>query len=171
MTFYQDFFCFAVVVTTKCFMIGVTVWWVYLAPQNIPRAISVLTLGNKVVLYCMGIKRTYLDEFPPGHPKMFERTLDIISLFVLAISNTINFYFRFVLFPMKTSGKWNYFTQTVQIKKINIDKNNLTSTWHVHKTETFWYPISDVILKRRRERARENSVSNTVWESPLLKSL
>ena len=24
----------------------------YLAPQNIPRAISVLTLGNKVILYC-----------------------------------------------------------------------------------------------------------------------
>ena len=25
----------------------------YLAPQNIPRAISVLTLGNKVILYCI----------------------------------------------------------------------------------------------------------------------
>ena len=25
----------------------------YLAPQNIPRAISVLTLGNKVMLYCI----------------------------------------------------------------------------------------------------------------------
>ena len=24
----------------------------YLAPQNIPRTISVLTLGNKVILYC-----------------------------------------------------------------------------------------------------------------------
>ena len=45
-------FCFAVVVI-KCFMIGVNVWWVYLAPQNISRAISVLTLGNKVVLYCI----------------------------------------------------------------------------------------------------------------------
>ena len=32
-------------------MIGVNVWWVYMAPQNIPRAISVLTLDNKVVLY------------------------------------------------------------------------------------------------------------------------
>ena len=21
---------------------------------------------------CMGIKRAFLDEFPPGHPKMFE---------------------------------------------------------------------------------------------------
>ena len=31
-------------------MIGVNVWWVYLAPQNISHAI-VLTLGNKVVLY------------------------------------------------------------------------------------------------------------------------
>ena len=41
---------FAVVVN-KCFMIGVNVWWVYLTPQNIPRAVSVLTLGNKVVLY------------------------------------------------------------------------------------------------------------------------
>ena len=65
----------------------------------------------------MWIKRTCLDEFPPGHPKMFGRTLDIISLFVLAISNTINLYRNFfVLFPMKTLlGKWNYFTQTVQI--------------------------------------------------------
>ena len=26
---------------------------VYLAPQNIPRAISVLTLGNTVILYCI----------------------------------------------------------------------------------------------------------------------
>ena len=25
----------------------------YLAPQNIPRAISVLTLGNTVILYCI----------------------------------------------------------------------------------------------------------------------
>ena len=33
---------FAVVI--KCFMTGVNVWWVYLAPQNIPCAISVLTL-------------------------------------------------------------------------------------------------------------------------------
>ena len=41
---------FAVVI--ECFMIGVNVWWVYLAPQNITRAISVLTLGNKVILYC-----------------------------------------------------------------------------------------------------------------------
>ena len=39
------------VVVIKCFMIGVNVWWVYLAPQNIPRAISVLTLGDKVILY------------------------------------------------------------------------------------------------------------------------
>ena len=41
---------------------------------------------------CMWIKRTCLDEFPPSHPKMFERTLDLISLFVLAVSNTINLF-------------------------------------------------------------------------------
>ena len=40
---------FAVVVI-KCFMIGVNVSWVYLEPQNISRAISVLTLDNKVIL-------------------------------------------------------------------------------------------------------------------------
>ena len=45
--------CLFAVVVIKCFMIGVNVWWVYLAPQNIPRAISVLTLGNKVILYCI----------------------------------------------------------------------------------------------------------------------
>ena len=49
----------------------------------------------------MWIKRSCLDEFPPGHPKMFERTLDIISLFVLAILNNINLFpslFVFMLF-------------------------------------------------------------------------
>ena len=67
---------------------------------------------------CMRIKHACLDEFSPGHPKMFEIMLDIISLFVLAISNTINLFpifFVCVLLPMKTLGKWNYFTQTVQI--------------------------------------------------------
>ena len=73
---------------------------------------------------CMGIKRTCLDEFPLGHPKMFERTVDIISMFVLAILNTINlflilsvffvvvfvfvflvFFVFFVLSPIKTLGK------------------------------------------------------------------
>ena len=43
--------CLFAVVAVKCFMVGVNVWWVYLAPQNIPRAISVLSLGNKVILY------------------------------------------------------------------------------------------------------------------------
>ena len=68
---------------------------------------------------CMWIKCACLDEFPPGHSKMFERTLDIISLFiiVLAISNTINLFPIFVCcsLSVKTLGKWNYFTQTVQI--------------------------------------------------------
>jgi len=61
----------------------------------------------------MGIKRTCLDEYPPGHPKMFERTPDTISLFVLAISDTISFvvvvvvvcFLFLVLFPVKTLGK------------------------------------------------------------------
>ena len=44
----------------------------------------------------MGIKRTCSDELYAGHPKMFERTLDIISLFVLSISNTINFFLIFL---------------------------------------------------------------------------
>ena len=54
-----------------------------------------------------------------------------------------------MLFPMKTLEKWNYFTQTVQIKKINIDK--IVYSWHIHKTEKFRYPINDVILKREKE--------------------
>ena len=45
---------------------------------------------------CMGIKRTCFDAFPPGHPKMFERTLNIILVFVLAISNTINLFPNFL---------------------------------------------------------------------------
>ena len=32
-------------------MTGLHVWWVYLAPQNIPSA-NVLTLGNTIVLCC-----------------------------------------------------------------------------------------------------------------------
>ena len=54
-------------------------------------------------------------EFPPGHPKTFQRTLDIISLFVLAISNTVNLFPFFLLLffvvvvvvvlSMKTLGK------------------------------------------------------------------
>ena len=66
---------------------------------------------------------------------------------------------------MKMLGKWNYFTQIVQIKKI--DKNNLYMT--CIQTEKFQYPISDAYWNS--ERARENSISNTVWESSLLKSL
>ena len=43
-------------------MIGVNVWWVHLAPQNIPSAI-VLTLGNKVVLYsCLLYTSDAADE-------------------------------------------------------------------------------------------------------------
>ena len=36
---------------------------------------------------------------PPGHPKLFERILDIISLFVLAILNTtkVSIYFQIFL--------------------------------------------------------------------------
>ena len=45
--------CLFALVVIKCFMIGVNVWWVYLAPWNIPRAISVLTLGNNVISYCI----------------------------------------------------------------------------------------------------------------------
>ena len=74
---------------------------------------------------CMGIKYTCLDEFPPGHPKMLERMLDIISLFVI--------YFRVfcfvLLFPMKTVGKLNYFTHCPDLKKKKKgDKDNLYMT-------------------------------------------
>ena len=57
--------CLFAVVVIKCFMIGVNVWLVYLAPQNVSRAISVLTLGNKVVLLnsCSILHRTGLLTF------------------------------------------------------------------------------------------------------------
>ena len=42
--------CLFAVVVNKYFIIGVNVWWVYMAPQKIPRAINVLTLGNKDIL-------------------------------------------------------------------------------------------------------------------------
>ena len=40
--------CLFAVVIYWCFMIGMNVWWVYLASQNIPCA-AVLRLGNRVV--------------------------------------------------------------------------------------------------------------------------
>ena len=40
----------------------------------------------------MGIKHTCLDVFSLGHPKLFKWTLDIISSFILAISNTVNLF-------------------------------------------------------------------------------
>ena len=58
---------------------------------------------------CMGIKRTCLDEFPPGHPKMFERTLDIISLFVLAISDNRNLFPNFCAVPYENVRKMKLF--------------------------------------------------------------
>ena len=65
---------------------------------------------------------------------MVKRMLDIISLFE-------------ILFPMKTLGH-----RLSRLKKINIDKNNLYVTYSdIHKTEKFWYPINDVILKRWKE--------------------
>ena len=74
----------------------------------------------------------------------------------------------FMLFPMNRLGKWNYFTQTVQIKKINIDKNNL----YVSCTQNWEVPISyHWCHTEMQKRTRENSVSNTAWESPLLKLL
>ena len=44
--------CLFAVVVIKCFYDWSECVMSDLAPQNIPRAISVLTLGNKVVLYC-----------------------------------------------------------------------------------------------------------------------
>ena len=94
-TFYQDFVVVVVVavVVIKCFMIGVTVWWVYLAAQNTPRAISVLTLGNKVILYCISLSwlvMNFVDVcspftvrackmlivWPPGLDSVSSRNLD-----------------------------------------------------------------------------------------------
>ena len=45
----------------------------YLAPQNIPRAVSVLTLGNKVILCirAMGLKKGVLKR--ERFSKTFER--------------------------------------------------------------------------------------------------
>ena len=38
----------------------------YLAPQNIPRAINVLTLGNKVILYCIVDSMSLLQKMKSG---------------------------------------------------------------------------------------------------------
>ena len=61
--FHVDTFCQRAQ-NAQCFMIGVNVWWVYLAPQNIPRAISVLTLGNKVILYYCIVYCLWLQPQP-----------------------------------------------------------------------------------------------------------
>ena len=124
---------------------------------------------------CMWIKRTCLDKFPPGHPKMFQRTLDIISLFVLAISNTVNlFLFLFVcLFwccSHENVSKWKLFHTDCPLK------NKKQKRWffflYVTCTQNWEVPVSyQWCHTETRERARENSVSNAVWRSPLLKSL
>ena len=58
--------CLFPFVVINCFMIRVNVWYVYLALQNIPCAISVLTLGNKVIFYrivcLLSVLKTYAGE-------------------------------------------------------------------------------------------------------------
>ena len=76
--------CLFAVVVIKCFMIGVNLWWEYLAPQNIPRAISVLTLGNKVILlklqWLTGRETpSYLHEFLSGNYWSQSESIDIVS--------------------------------------------------------------------------------------------
>ena len=68
--FMNDIFTwmFAVVVIWWCFMTGVNVWLVYLAPQNIPSAIA-LTLGNRVVLYCT-VKASHCYYSHSRNPKV-----------------------------------------------------------------------------------------------------
>ena len=69
---------------------------------------------------------------------------------------------------MKKLGKWNYFTHIVQIKKIHTDKNNL----YVTRTQNWEVPVSYQWCRIKMwERACENSVNNTAWESPLLNLL
>ena len=63
-------------------------WWVYLAPENIPRAISVLTLGNKVTLYCIifytvlyqHIERTFCLLLRDQHQQHSRRLNSISSI-------------------------------------------------------------------------------------------
>ena len=69
---------------------------------------------------------------------------------------------------MKTLGKWNYFTQTVQIK-IYMKMTKIIYTWHVHNTEMFRYPINDVILKCWKELVK--TVLVTVSGKVLFKNL
>ena len=67
---------------------------------------------------CMWIKHTCLDAFPPGHPKMFERMLDIISLFVLAISDSINLFLSFCAVPHEKVRKMKlFYTDSPELKK------------------------------------------------------
>ena len=75
--FIYDFLPGCLFAVIKCFMIGVNVWWAYLAPQNIPRAISVLTLGNKVILYCTHALRRIASRGLTCHhpPRLRYRTL------------------------------------------------------------------------------------------------
>ena len=55
---------------------------------------------------------------------MFERTIDIIALFLLAISNNINLF----LSSLENVRKMKLFNTLSRLKKINIDKSNLDVT-------------------------------------------
>ena len=85
--------------------------------------------------------------------------------FIVRLGSFIQYQFIsmfFMLFPMKRLGKWNYFTQTVQIKRINTDKNNLYMTW----TQNWEVPVScQWCHTKAPKRAHESSASNSVGES------
>ena len=63
---------FAVVVIWWCFMIGVNVWWVYLALQNVPRAI-VADWYMAIMVYCTADLGRGLQYSTPLSPKEQQR--------------------------------------------------------------------------------------------------
>ena len=86
-------FSFIIHEITLVVVLYTSLWLVEIKCPQTTTSLCWLSQCDRIVSRSVHGNQTYLlDKFPPGHPKMFERMLDIISLFVLAISNTINLF-------------------------------------------------------------------------------
>ena len=91
------------------FMIGVNVWRVYLAPQNIPSATG-LTPGNKVVLYCFFafVELKYLCASLSINGRYSFSLLEWNSFFFFFLLLGKCLLFAIILNKIFASGSWTW---------------------------------------------------------------
>ena len=149
--------CFFAVVLQWCFTTGVNVWWVCLAPQNIPSAI-VLTVAYKVVLLSSTIA-VWAAADTAFHP--FHALLPcILQALVYDILTSTTSVFSYAIGSRKLSANEQFFVgaetvvsllQTTQIKqgvsfiaanRVYTSTNKTTIVWI--ETEFFFNFLSGV---------------------------